>query len=130
MKYLPIHFNENSILQDKYLKLTIKDLIDIIFSHNEIIELCEPKVNEEGIYYSQTIWRGHAHQLPKEYEDYQFLRIFGCVAESIYHSDTLYIQCEPPILKYEDRLKDFYSDNNNLNSTNITDEKKDITKYE
>ena len=74
MKYLPIDFNKESPLHNKYLSLTVGDLIDIIFSHNEIIELCvdETSIEDPIISYHKTIWRGHAHQLPNEYKDYVF----------------------------------------------------------
>ena len=105
IRYLPITFNENSLLFDSYLSLKIKDLVDIIFSHNEIIELCV-SVEDDDVSYSKTIWRGHAHELPSELGEYDFIRIFGCVSESIYKSDTIYIECEPP-LQYTDRLNSF-----------------------
>ena len=97
MKYLPIDFNEKSCIHDMYLALTVGDLIDIIFSHNEIISLDVPEWDENGIQYSKTIWRGHAHQLPNEYKSYSFLRIFGCIAENITKSDTLHIECCEPM---------------------------------
>ena len=98
MKYLPIDFNKESNLYGKYLAITIGDLIDIIFSHNEIIELCVNEVDSEDpkFTYHKTIWRGHAHQLPDKYKKYAFLRIFGCVSESIVKSDTIYIECDAP----------------------------------
>lgn len=96
MNILPIDFNKKSHIYNDYLALTVGDLIDIIFSHNEIISLNVPKYDENGLMYSQQIWRGHAHELPIKYKDYLFYRIFGCVAESIVRSDTIYILCDPP----------------------------------
>lgn len=122
MKYLPIYFNNESILCEKYLSLKIKDLIDIIFSHNEIIELCMHRRKEEKPYleYSETIWRGHAHELPAEYENYTFLRIFGCIGESIVNSDTIYIECDIP-KNFNERLVEFdvESDYNNNNTKDM-----------
>ena len=108
MKYLPINFNKESNLYNKYLTLTIGDLIDIIFSHNEIIELCvdEASIEDPRITYHKTIWRGHAHQLPNKYKDYTFLRIFGCISENITKSDTIYIECDIPKTSLE-RLGEF-----------------------
>ena len=96
MNILPIDFNKESCIYNDYLDLTVGDLIDIIFSHNEIISLNVPKYGENGSRYSQQIWKGHAHELPTEYNNYLFYRIFGCVAESIATSDTIYILCDPP----------------------------------
>ena len=122
MKYLPINFNEHSIIKDSYLYLTIGDLIDVIFSHNEIIELCMYRREEEKPYleYSETIWRGHAHELPEEYKYYSFLRIFGCIGESIVKSDTIYIECDIPRL-HDKKLVEFNIENdyNNDNIKNV-----------
>lgn len=99
MKYLAIDFNQTSSLYDKYRSLTIKDLIDIIFSHNEIISLCISEVDpdDDMVSYRREFWKGHAHQLPKEYEDYTFISIFGCIADNITESDTIYIECCEPM---------------------------------
>ena len=113
MKYLPIDFNRESCIHDAYLSLTVGDLINIIFSHNEIISLNIPKYDENGLMYSQQIWRGHAHKLPNEYKNYSFLRIFGCIAENITKSDTLYIECCEP-MNVEDKELEYRIDYANL----------------
>ena len=123
MKYLPIDFNQTSCLKKEYFNIKIDDLIDIIFSHNEIISLDVPEWDENGIQYSKTIWRGHAHQLPDEYKNYSFLRIYGCVAESIYKSDTLHIECCEP-MSYAERELEY-----NIDYANLMKPTEDIYNY-
>lgn len=90
-------FNPDSPITPLYQLLKVKDLIDTIFSHNEIICLSVPVYDtEDTVTYSQSIWRGHAHELPEEFGNYIFLRIKGVVAENITKSDTIWIECYDP----------------------------------
>ena len=86
---LYIQYNKNSPIHPIYKELKVKDIIDTIISHNEII--CLWVEDEEDPHFSRQLWRGHAHKLPEEYSEYRFLSINGVCAESLYQSDTINI---------------------------------------
>ena len=88
-KELYIQYNEVSPIYSVYNELKVKDIIDTIISHNEII--CLWVEDEDDPHFSKQLWRGHAHKLPKEYSEYRFLSISGVCAESLYQSDTINI---------------------------------------
>lgn len=69
------------------------DLIDVIFSHNSIIALHEERSEEEGRPMYEA-WRGMAHELPEQYKQRKFLRIFGSIPDSITRADTINILVE------------------------------------
>ncbi len=71
----------------------VSGLIDVIFSHNSIIALYEEHPEEEGrpMY---EVWRGMAHELPKQYKQRKFVRIFGSIPQSIVCADTINILVE------------------------------------
>ena len=69
----------------KHMKL--RDAIDNIFSHNEIISVWK----EGDDHTSKKIWHGEAWRLPQMYWNCRKWRIFGTVCECIYESDTINI---------------------------------------
>ena len=71
----------------------IKDWIDNIFSHNEIIALWETLYDDDLSYHS-LIWRGEAWRLPEEYKSYEAINIFGTIPETIIKADTINIEVE------------------------------------
>ena len=85
--------------RNRFVKLPckVKDLIDTIISHNEIVGIWERRKSKEGRY-SVLLWRGMAWDIPEEYLDRTFLNIFGIVPESITEADTVNISVTP-ILK-------------------------------
>ena len=79
------------------LPCKVKDLIDTIISHNEIVAIWERRKNKEGRYHA-LLWKGMAWDIPEEYLERTFLKIFGTVPESITEADTVNISVTP-ILK-------------------------------
>lgn len=72
------------------LPMTVEDVISRLFSHNEIIALWK-EVKEE-VSYHEIIWRGMAWDIPKEYKDCEFVKLFGTIPESIAQADTINIE--------------------------------------
>ena len=66
----------------------VGDLPDRVFSHNSIIAIWIDIPNE---HYSQRLWRGMAWDIPKQYSEMKFKKIFGTIAENISESDTINI---------------------------------------
>lgn len=62
------------------------DIIDTIISHNAIVSLYIDRGD-----FNQEIWHGMAWQIPDNYDDRKFVRIFGSVADDISESDTIRI---------------------------------------
>ncbi|HJI48776.1 MAG TPA: hypothetical protein OIL97_04410 [Oscillospiraceae bacterium] len=79
------------------LPCKVKDLIDTIICHNEIIGIWERRKNKEGRY-SVLLWRGMAWDIPEEYLDRTFLKIFGTVPKSITEADTVNIAITPILI--------------------------------
>ena len=78
-----------------WIPCEVGDLIDKVFSHNEIVALwCEEKT--EDVRYDKQIWRGMAWDMPRGYRGCKFLKIFGTVPESIVEADTINIRIELP----------------------------------
>ena len=75
----------------------VKDLIDTIIGHNEVVGIWERRKGEEGRYHV-LLWRGMAWDIPEEYLNRTFLKIFGIVPESMSTADTVNIAITP-ILK-------------------------------
>lgn len=82
------------------LPRVVKDLIDKVIDHNEIVAIWERRKNKEGRY-SVLLWRGMAWDIPKEYLDRTFLKIFGTVPESIAEADTINIAVTPILISEE-----------------------------
>lgn len=66
----------------------VGDLPDRMFSHNSIIAIWIDIPND---HYSQRLWRGMAWDIPKQYSEMKFKKIFGTIAENISESDTINI---------------------------------------
>lgn len=74
--------------------MLVKDIIDNIISHNEIIAIWTFDKGE-CCHYRQ--WRGMAWDLEKKRPDLfnsKFVKIFGVVPESIVEADTINIEIE------------------------------------
>ena len=65
--------------------IKIKDSIDLLFSHNDIIALWYSSSNEGLV----RIWRGEAWSLPDEYNDIRILKFTGIAADVIWESDAI-----------------------------------------
>ena len=91
--------------RNRFVKLPykVKDLIDTIISHNEIVAIWERRKNKEGRYHV-LLWKGMAWDIPKEYLDRTFLKIFGTIPEKISLSDTVNIAVTP-ILNSEEEAE-------------------------
>lgn len=75
----------------------VKDLIDTIIGHNEVVGIWERRKGEEGRYHV-LLWRGMAWDISEEYLNRTFLKIFGIMPESMSTADTVNIAITP-ILK-------------------------------
>ena len=78
---------------DKRTPCKVKDIIDTIISHNEVVALW---IEETDMRYDKRIWRGMAWEIPKQYMDCKFEKIFGTVPRSIVEADTVNIRIEIP----------------------------------
>ena len=83
------------------LPCKVKDLIDTIISHNEVVGIWERRKNKEGRYHA-LLWKGMAWDIPEEYLDRTFLKIFGTVPESIAEADTVNISVTPVLKSAEE----------------------------
>ena len=83
------------------LPCKVKDLIDAIISHNEIVGIWERRKDKEGRYHI-LLWKGMAWDIPEEYLDRTFLNIFGIVPESITEVDTVNISVMPILKSIEE----------------------------
>jgi len=69
------------------LPCKVKDLIDTLISHNEVISLwCK-----EDQHHSKMLWKSEGHKIPEEYLNQKIIKIFGCIPEKISESDTINI---------------------------------------
>lgn len=68
--------------------IEIGSLIDLLFSHNEVVSLWKEQ-KPLGIY--RLFWRGSAWAIPEEIKSLKFKQFKGFVSDSIYESDTLNI---------------------------------------
>ena len=68
--------------------MKIKQAIDKIISHNEIVALWA----ETDKHFSILLWRGMAHRIPKEYENFRIDKIFGTIPEGLHLADTINIR--------------------------------------
>lgn len=72
----------------------VKDLVDVIFSHNEIVALWSNEDpwgedTDKNHYYKQ--WKGMGWEIPERFTNREVIRIFGCIPESISDADTINI---------------------------------------
>lgn len=70
--------------------MKLKEAVDLIFSHNEIIALWEIDKSDKS--YSNRVWKGMAWDIPNKYLDCNNWRIFGTIPESIVDADILNIR--------------------------------------
>lgn len=103
------------------LPLRIRDLIDVIISHNEIIAIWETIYDEEKeIWCRNLLWQGMGWDMPGEYSNRFVESVFGTIPENIDKSDTINI-CVSPENK-DDQLEKmiFRVDNyNNIRNMSI-----------
>lgn len=71
---------------------TVQSLVDVLFSHNELIALW---VEEPDGLHSKRIWKGEAWKLSEPHSQYDFVRIFGLIPDSITTADYINILVEP-----------------------------------
>jgi hypothetical protein len=73
--------------------MKLRDAIDAIFSHNEIVALYEPlDYGSISDAYESMVWKGMAHRIPEDYLSRENWRIFGCVPETIFDGDAINIR--------------------------------------
>lgn len=70
--------------------MKLKDAVDVIFSHNEVLELWVP--DKEDPHYSNLICRCMAHAIPEEYVDSENWKIFGTAKENPWNNDSINIR--------------------------------------
>ena len=93
------HFKD----RNRFVELPCKvgNLIDIIIGHNEIVGIWEQIKDKEGRYHI-LLWRGMAWDIPEEYLDRTFLKIFGTISEKTSESDTVNIAVTPILISAEE----------------------------
>ena len=104
------HFKDLNRFVD--LPCKVKDLIDAIISHNEIVGIWERRKSKEGRY-SVLLWQGMAWDIPEEYLDRTFLKIFGTVPESITEADNVNILVTPILKSVEEAEQSLKKSENN-----------------
>lgn len=77
--------------------MKIREAIDYIFSHNEIVALWE--INPADAHYSNRIWKGMAWEIPDNFLDCENWKIFGTIPNSIVEADVLNIRIGNDIVK-------------------------------
>lgn len=75
------------------LPCKVENVIDKLFSHNEIVALWWNDENERCHHF---LWRGMAWKIPKRYLNMPFIKIFGTVPEKISEADTINIEIDIP----------------------------------
>lgn len=93
------HFKDRNRFVE--LPYVVKDLIDKVVGHNEIVAIWERRKNKEDWYHT-LLWKGMAWDIPEEYLDRTFLKIFGTVPESITDADTVNIAVTPILISEEE----------------------------
>lgn len=105
------HFKDRNRFVE--LPRVVKDLIDKVIDHNEIVAIWERRKSKEGRY-SVLLWRGMAWDIPEEYLDRTFLKIFGTVPESITEADTVNIAVTPILKSVEEAEQALKESENNV----------------
>ncbi len=89
--------------------LTVGDMIDKWFSHNETVAIWHDKKGENCHY---LLWKGMGWDIPNEFKELSFIKFFGTIPESIMDADTINIEVAPYIKPaYEQKLKEMRVDN-------------------
>lgn len=84
--------------------MTIKEFIKLANINNSFVALYSPDIEEP--HYSNQIYDGMEWALiESSLADLPFKRLFGCVAESLYKSDRIYIEVDVPGLT-KDNIQD------------------------
>ena len=84
--------------------LTVGDMIDKWFSHNETVAIWHDKKGENCHY---LLWEGMGWDIPNEFKELSFIKFFGTIPESIMDADTINIEVAPYIKPaYEQKLKE------------------------
>lgn len=82
------------------LPCKVGEAIDKLFSHNEFIALWYDKLNDKD--HSYLLWKGMAHQLPKEYGEQRILKFKGIIPERFSEADTINLLVTPYIIPCEE----------------------------
>jgi hypothetical protein len=82
-------------MESKLMPCKVADLIDVIISHNERVGIWVEYRNgdESGC---ALLWKGMAHELPRQHLNSRFVRIFGLTPETIMDADIINIIVEIP----------------------------------
>ena len=82
-------------MKSKLMPCKVADLIDVIISHNERVGIWVEYRNgdESGC---ALLWKGMAHELPRQHLNSRFVRIFGLIPETIMDADIINIIVEIP----------------------------------
>lgn len=75
----------------KLKQVSVNDVVDKLFSHNEIISLWR-EAKENGVSCHKRIWYGMAWDIPEELKNCKFVKIFGTIPQSIVHADIINIE--------------------------------------
>lgn len=78
------------------LPCTVSSLIGTIVGTNEVVAIWERRKDSDGRYHA-LLWKGMAWDIPEEYLDRVFMKIFGTIPESIMDADTVNIAVTPII---------------------------------
>ena len=84
--------------------LTVGDMVDKWFSHNETVAIWHDKKGENC---HCLLWKGMGWDIPNEFKKLCFIKFFGTIPESIMDADTINIEVAPYIKPaYEQKLKE------------------------
>lgn len=72
------------------LPCKIVDVVDVLFSHNEILALWVATKEEPKGYL--LVWSGMAWNIPENLKSYAFVKIFGCIPDNIMKADNINIE--------------------------------------
>ena len=74
---------------------TVGELVDNVFSHNEIVGLWHKEYDEiENRFVKVLKWRGEAWSMPLEWSNKRFSRIFGTCTDDPWRSGDINILYE------------------------------------
>lgn len=90
-KNLIAKYKEGNVI---ILPCKVKDLVDKIFSHNDIIGIWIK--DDKDPHYTDLYWKGEAWKLPEVFGNLEFIAISGYVVDDITDSDTINIEARRP----------------------------------
>lgn len=82
------------------LPCKVGEAVDKLFSHNEVVALWYDKPSDKN--HSYLLWRGMAHQIPKEYKENRILKFKGIIPERFSESDTINLLITPYVIPCEE----------------------------